>query len=227
MGVIENIEFDLDRDKLIAQLGVDTDDEEDLGIINYLINKSQEVGNPKILYKECVVEDISDGIVMIDGIEFVSSALSRNMAGVEKCYPYITTCGVEIDLIELPDDSAIIEYWRDEIKNKLLMRARKHFNTVLKEEFNIENSASMAPGSADVDVWLVDEQKKLFSLFEEYGREIGVVLNDSCLMTPNKSLSGIAFKSDTDFVSCLLCQREGCMDRKIGFDESLYQIMHQ
>ena len=62
-----------------------------------------------------------------------------------------------------------------------------------------KNLVLMIPRSADGDVWKVGEQKKLFSLFDNYCKKIEAELIDSCLMLSNKTLSGIAFKSEKNF----------------------------
>ena len=226
MDIIEKISFELDYDELLSHLGVDVEDEEDIENFNYLFSESCNVGKPKIIYKESEIQEVGSNYVIIDGVEFESLALSKNLLGVKKCYPYVVTCGREIDLIKLSEDSTFVDFWKDEIKARLLQAARRYLNYSISEEYGIKNLVSMAPGSADIDVWKVDEQQKLFSLFDNYCKEIEVELTDSCLMLPNKTLSGIAFESDKDFLSCQLCQRVDCVDRKVSFDESLYNIIY-
>ena len=226
MNIIADIGFNLDVVYLKERLGIDEDDEDDLELFGYLFAESCRVGSPKIIYSQEKITGRSAESIIIGGIEFCSTALVRNMDGVEQCYPYVVTCGTEIDDIVLTDSSPLTEYWRDEIKTELLMSARRYLNKIISEQYSLKHLSSMAPGSADMDVWSVKEQQKLFALFAGKCREIGVILTDSCLMLPNKSLSGIIFETEESFLSCQLCRRENCIDRKVGFDESLYEIMH-
>jgi hypothetical protein len=76
----------------------------------------------------------------------------------------------------------------------------------------------MSPGS--LEDWPITEQPKLFSLFGNTERVIGVRLTDSLLMVPRKSISGILFPSEENFISCRLCPREVCPSRKAPYDES-------
>ena len=65
--------------------------------------------------------------------------------------------------------------------------------------------------------WLVKEQHKLFSLLPE--KPCGVILSDSALMNPIKSISGIiAIGKNVNYVghSCSLCNMKKCVFRKLN-----------
>ncbi|MBW2482786.1 MAG: vitamin B12 dependent methionine synthase, partial [Deltaproteobacteria bacterium] len=49
----------------------------------------------------------------------------------------------------------------------------------------------------------------------------GVKLNDSLLMLPAKSISGIYFQAEASFFSCQLCPRQRCESRKAKYDPDL------
>ncbi len=72
--------------------------------------------------------------------------------------------------------------------------------------------ASLSPGS--LEDWPITEQTKLFAIFGDTERIIGVRLTDSMLMLPRKSVSGIMFPSEEGFHACQLCDRERCPGRK-------------
>jgi hypothetical protein len=84
----------------------------------------------------------------------------------------------------------------------------------------------MSPGSGDVDVWPIEQQKQLFGIFGDTQALIGVRLTDSCLMVPNKSVSGIRFPTEITFRACRLCHRENCRGRSAPFDEALWKEVH-
>ena len=82
----------------------------------------------------------------------------------------------------------------------------------------------MAPGSGAADVWPLAQQKELFSLFggrDKVEELIGVRLTSKYLMIPIKSVSGIFFPAQTEFESCQLCPREGCIRRRASYDPEL------
>ena len=66
--------------------------------------------------------------------------------------------------------------------------------------------------------WHVSGQRKLFEVLEP--ARIGISLNDSCLMQPLKSVSGVLVAADTevhdfdiDFTFCTDCTDQGCRER--------------
>jgi len=80
----------------------------------------------------------------------------------------------------------------------------------------------MHPGSGDVDLWPIQQQKELFALLGDIPGQIGVELTDTCLMIPNKTVSGIQFPTEQDFRSCQVCRRSVCPNRAAAFDPALW-----
>jgi hypothetical protein len=78
----------------------------------------------------------------------------------------------------------------------------------------------MSPGR--VPYWPLTQQRPLFELLGNPKDTVGVRLTQSCLMVPNKSVSGIRFPTEESFETCQLCPREGCPGRKAPYDSGLY-----
>jgi len=85
----------------------------------------------------------------------------------------------------------------------------------------------MNPGSGEVEVWPIEQQRELFSLFGDVRKQIGVELTDSFLMMPNKSVSGIQFPTETDFRTCQVCRRKNCPNRVAPFEQGLWKSIQQ
>jgi hypothetical protein len=68
--------------------------------------------------------------------------------------------------------------------------------------------------------------KPLFKLIGDAESEIGVVLTDSCLMLPNKTIAGIIFNSDKPFISCIFCPRKNCEKRQAEFSGNFADGIH-
>ena len=75
----------------------------------------------------------------------------------------------------------------------------------------------MSPGS--LPDWPIEEQKKLFALLGDVQGVLGVRLNESLLMLPRKSVSGLFFPTEISFYSCQLCPRSNCEARKAAYNE--------
>jgi hypothetical protein len=149
------------------------------------------------------------------------------LSKAERAFPFIVTCGRELDGIEIPPDDFMKRFWLDSLKEEALRAAVEHFNRHVRETHGLEQTASMSPGSGDSGLWPIDQQKALFSLFGDTETLIGVRLTESCLMIPNKTVSGILFPTEMKFENCSLCTREKCPERKVGFDKALWDSFHR
>jgi hypothetical protein len=154
---------------------------------------------------------------------FVSKVLRANLDEVGRVFPYVATCGPELDTLPIADDDIFGQFCRDTIKEIALYAAISHLDCYLREAYALEKLVSMNPGSGDVNVWPIEQQRELFAFFGDVQGSIGVVLTDSCLMLPNKSVSGLLYASEHDFSSCQLCHREKCPGRRAPFDPHLWE----
>ncbi len=154
---------------------------------------------------------------------FVSKVLRANLDEVERVFPYVATCGQELDAISVESDDVFGQFCRDILKEMALHAAMAHLVTHLKESYSLETLVSMNPGSGDINVWPIQQQRELFAFFGDAPESIGVILTDSCLMVPNKSVSGLFYPSEDGFQSCQLCHREKCPNRRAPFDPHLWE----
>jgi hypothetical protein len=154
---------------------------------------------------------------------FVSKVLRANLDEVERVFPYVATCGRELDDIPLAANDIFAQFCRDTLKEMALHASITHLVSHLKESYALETLASLNPGSGDINVWPIEQQKELFAFFGNVQESIGVVLTDSCLMVPNKSVSGLLYPSEDGFQSCQLCHREKCPGRRAPFDPHLWE----
>ena len=100
--------------------------------------------------------------------------------------------------------SLVVETAMDLIQNNLKEK-------LLSSKLNITNRYS--PGYCG---WDIAEQQKLFSMLPE--KFCGIELNDSCLMSPIKSVSGIiGIGESVKFSSytCNICDSQNCIYRKL------------
>ncbi|MFM8320526.1 MAG: vitamin B12 dependent methionine synthase, partial [Chloroflexota bacterium] len=86
-------------------------------------------------------------------------------------------------------------------------------------------TATMNPGSGDVDVWPIEQQAGLFRLLGDGPERIGVRLGETFLMSPVKTVSGILFATEKDFRTCQVCRREGCPNRQAAFDQAMWEAL--
>jgi cobalamin-dependent methionine synthase I len=93
------------------------------------------------------------------------------------------------------------------------------FHRRMKKKFQAEDKAvtiRLSPGYCD---WLLEEQRKIFSLLD--ADKVGVELTDSYLMKPRKSISGIfgimpstKRHSYSPYNPCSECEKVDCIARR-------------
>jgi len=182
-----------------------------------------EFGRPKVIYEVSYLEDKADDSVALGGVRFTSRALRRNLDTVERVFPYVATCGAEADAVSGAEGDLVQAVWLWTIRERLLDAAREHLRDHLAARYRLTRTATMHPGSGDADVWLIEQQRELFSIFGDVEALIGVRLTESMLMIPTMSESGIVFPTETAFASCQVCHREGCPRRSAPFDEAVWR----
>ena len=219
MGKLENIPVEFEFEAMLGHLHLEKGSREAAEFAT-LLEQAESIAAPKALYTISYIEEKKDGVVRFGGMKFTSRVLSINLEQAERVFPYIATCGPELDTITT-DYDMLKQDWLDEIKAKALMAAVEHLYTHIDEHHKPGKLSTMNPGSSAADVWPIEQQKELFSIFGDVESLIGVRLTDSCLMIPNKTISGVFFATETSFQSCQLCPREACKGRRAPYDAEL------
>lgn len=223
--ILDQIPFVPDTDGLLRRLGFPADSDFAEEILE-LAARTAPVGRPKVVFREAYVTARGADTVAVDGVTFTSRVLRGHLEGVERVFPYVATCGVEFDALLAGSDDDFLKFALDCIKEQALWAASTCFGTLLEERYGLSHRAAMHPGSGDADIWPLPQQAELFSLLGDVERQIGVQLNDSFLMHPNKTVSGLYFPTEVSFTTCQLCHREVCPNRQAPFDEVLWREKH-
>ena len=168
------------------------------------------------------MEEVSGNNVHINGHTFQSSVLAMNLKNTHRMFAYVCTCGTEVDDWSHAEKDYVVSLWLDIIKQMFLLDAISFLKEHIKKVFEFGKLSTINPGSGNLENWPISQQKPLFSLIGDVKSEIGVTLTDSFLMLPIKSTSGIIFPSETEFVNCVLCNRENCPGRQVPFDPKMY-----
>ncbi|HZJ83137.1 MAG TPA: vitamin B12 dependent methionine synthase [Clostridia bacterium] len=217
--ILDSIDFKIDINLLLKSLHMDEDSEYIDDILS-LGDKANEIGRPKAIYKEACLNAKGAGYAVVDGIKLSSNILSVNIGSVDRIFPYICTCGKELNDWAKSLDDILEQYWADRIMELALQQAIVAFQNHLKDGYRLGTTSNMNPGS--LQDWPISQQKQLFAIMGNPYEKIGVELTDSFLMWPIKSLSGIRYESDVEFINCQLCPRERCENRRVEYDSHLY-----
>lgn len=211
---IDDIEIESNVEDLFKLLKIDMDYDFAPEVLQ-LFEEGKKIGKPKALYGTAYIDDRGENWVDIEGIHFTSRLLSINLKDVHRVFPYIVTCGMELNIWAKSINDPIERYWADTFCEMVLRNAFKQMNEDFNKRLNPGKTATMNPGS--LEDWPISEQKKLFSLMGDRVKDVGVQLTDSFLMVPVKSMSGLKFPTESTYENCMLCPRERCPGRRAKY----------
>jgi len=215
--ILEEIPIDIPYGEVRRQLHMKKDERWDAAKL--LVEKALAHMKPQAMYRICFIDEKNSPSITIQGIEFTSKILVKNLMELERVFPYVVTIGKEFGEYLDAEDDMLNKFYLDVIANVALSTARRYLEKHLQKQYGLTGMSFMSPGSlAD---WPVDQQRPLFALFGNNETPIGVSLNDSCLMLPAKSVSGIYFPTEVHFSNCQLCDRENCPGRKAAYDSKV------
>ena len=226
MEILDNIPFELNIDTLLAELHIDKESQ-DAKDVKSLMEGALAIINPKAIYEVCYIQYKDYDRVDIGGVTFTSRILRVNLDKVERVFVYIATCGRELDGIVIPSDDFVKRFWLDTIKDMALKASIKYLYSHLKRKYALGKTSSIGPGTGFQELWPIEQQKQLFSIFGNVEDLIGVKLTNSFLMIPNKSVSGIYFPREISFENCQLCPRKVCPARRAPYDKNLLESYYK
>lgn len=216
MEVLNRVPVKLDLEAVLKRMRLRNRSKTILKNIEELIEIARPIAKPRAIYEVSYVENKSEDSLDIGEVRFTSRVLRVNLDKVGRVFPYVVTCGRELDEIHFSSDEFLKIYCLDQIKETVLISARSYLEGYLKSNYALGQVSRMAPGAGSADDWPIMQQEGLFSIFGGRARVedlIGVKLNDKCLMIPSKSVSGIFFPTEIRFETCQLCPRERCVGR--------------
>jgi hypothetical protein len=188
-------------------------------LMDELLALALPVARPKALYRVSCIGARGHDWVEIDGVRFTSRVLSKNLGNIDTVFPYIVTCGKELDELPISPKDQLRYYCLDIIKMNVLFQAMKYFVDYLKEKYALKEATHLHPGEfAD---WPIEQQQQLFSLFSDTEKAIGVNLTSTKTIQPIKSGSGILFSNGASFESCQLCLQAKCPGRRAAYSPKL------
>ena len=183
--------------------------------LDELIGLAQGLIRPRAVYEVAYVGAKGEETVEVASTTFESHILRNNLDRANKVFPYIITVGPELERAASAQSDLLKQYYLEEMANMALESAADWLGDRLEARYGVTGLANMSPGS--LEDWPITEQAKLFSIFGDTEKAVGVRLTDSMLMLPRKSISGILFPSEEGFVACQLCEREHCSSRKAAY----------
>jgi hypothetical protein len=216
MEILEHIPVNLDLGEIKRRLRMEQGD--NWAQVQDLVEAVQPLISARAVYAVCYIEAKLENAVLIDGVNFTSKVLRKNLDSAERVFPYVVTIGSELEEEGRACKDLLKQYYLDTIGNVALVGVRRYLEDQFRFRYALDGMSSMSPGS--LKDWPIEEQRALFAILGDVEGSIGVRLSESLVMIPSKSLSGIYFPTEVPFYSCQLCPRERCPSRRTTYDES-------
>lgn len=184
-----------------------------------LVNELQAVARPKAFYRIVLIDFNGGEDVILDGIRFHSRLLCTNLAKAHRAFPYLATCGTELQEWRDRETDVLYQFWADAVMKSAVATALEALRADLQLRFQPGMLSRMNPGS--LEDWPISQQAPFFELLGESARATGVILTPSMLMIPAKSVTGLFFEGEHEFVNCAFCPRNQCPARRLPHDPDL------
>lgn len=185
-----------------------------------LLNEAEAIADPLVLFGVVSIGEATETAVCVNGVTVPSALAAEKLGGKHRCFPGITTCGPALEKwSEQYTGDFLYEFWADEIKKRYLGKMMMAYRDFIKEQYHTAGHlSSLNPGS--LAVWPISGQQELFEILggRDFVREtIGVTYNDSFLMLPSKTGSGIMFESEVVYENCQHCPMKDCPNRRAKY----------
>ena len=214
--IIDFNKLQIDKAKIAQKLSLNESDFETNMFLNTLFDsvydEISKICKPSFCYKKYSIGYPTDSDIVIGGVSFSTGKIISKLArGGDWAYVFIATSSSEFEnyLRSLKGDS-VKEFFADAIGSEIPEAVISFLKNTIKESFpeiEFDISLSFSPGYCG---WNINEQSKLFSLMP--ANPCRVVLNESSLMTPIKSVSGFMAAGNFDFPQEYLCKK--CKNRE-------------
>ena len=215
--VLDDFPVELSLEKTLERLKLDEGRSRTLGVED-VFKTAAVLIHTQAIYGAAYVNKRSLDKIEIDGIEFRSRVLAKNLERIERVFPYVLTIGDSLENTARSSESMTRRLVLETVGDLALGSGLEHVQRHISEQYGLETTSNMGPGQLD---WPIEQQRELFSLLGHVKDAIGVTLTGSLMMVPRKSISGIIFPTEETFISCQLCQRNKCPSRKAPFDRAL------
>lgn len=211
----------IDREEILLNLGYggNEPDAQIMAELEQIIAHANKICMPRAAYRICSGQMVSKHFIEIDAIPMkVGSIIGGYLEKATHFGVFVATAGSQYDdyLHQLKDEGDIVkEFLADAVGSEIAEATVRYITTQIAEDasgngLSITNSYS--PGYCG---WHVREQQALFAIFP--AEPCGIKLNDSSLMHPVKSVSGIVGLGAEIIQSpyaCEICGLQTCYKRK-------------
>ena len=197
--VYDDFQLNLDHDALTEKMRLKPGSKR-AADFELMLQDAEKIARPKAAIMACSPVLVETNQIRLGNTLFVSELLWEKIRNIRVVYPYLVTCGVELDQWARSFDDAgnfTARFMADEIMLKIMLNAQKQLVARVTAIAGQGKLARVNPGFQST--WPITEQKTFFELMGDLPDRLEVQLTPSFLMNPAKSTTGIMYPSDEDF----------------------------
>ncbi|MBQ8546573.1 MAG: Vitamin B12 dependent methionine synthase activation subunit [Clostridia bacterium] len=178
--------FNVNISEIKRYLKIHKHDTQSNSLIEECINEIYQVAIPKAVYsKDCISVENEEVKFAFDTV--LSKNLSKNLCECKCAYVFCATLGIEVDRIiqkyaKIEPSKAIV---LDSVASALIEEFCDYVNGIL-----VKDKCTCPRFSAGYGDYSIIHQKKLLESLDAT-RKLGVVLSDSFMMTPSKTVTAV------------------------------------
>lgn len=202
-------DIELDKSEIYRCMGYpdpDSPPDDMHALVEELLGRFRQVCHPQFHYIESTVDGLAPkGIIM------------KGLSGADKYLLFIATAGIEFqeEINKIAAEGDIVKIYAADLIGSEIAEAtvRECVKAIEADYPGVGVSNSYSPGYCG---WVLSDQREIFSRFD--GETCGVKLNDSCLMYPIKSVSGIVsvgVNVEKREYGCAICGRKDCYKNRL------------
>lgn len=225
--ILENFEKSFDTGKVMRLLGAKQGrrvSTASLRRVDLMTEELETILKPQLSYRVLELMEVDrSGIVLADGTRFKSSKLAKTLSGAETVCCFLATVGpaVDVEIQTLMQKKHYADAYVLDALGSMSAEdvVEQFYQRVARRQADKGCGVSLrfSPGYCD---WPIEQQRPLFALFEDTEAP-DVVLSDTCLMTPRKSVSGLfgllppgVKGADAAYNPCNSCSKKNCIARR-------------
>lgn len=187
MYLVNNMDLKINKKEVLKYLKITKSDPVTDALVDECIKDICNIASPRAVYLETNVEFLDDDVVNFDFMTIKSHSLTINMKKCKRAYIFAATLGIEVDRkIEkyskiLQSKSAVYHA----VGSAMIESFCNYVNDTLVD--NQKSTRRFSPGYGDLSL---DCQKSILTALDAE-RKIGIILGESLLMSPSKSVTAI------------------------------------
>ena len=134
--VLDDIPLHIEMDRLLTTLSIKTNSIFAQEVAE-LVEIATAIGKPKVLYKQSHIDCRGEGFVVVDGVTLKSTIVQINTQETDTVFPFVATCGKELEEWSNSVDSAS-RFYVEAIKQLALDAAEVAFGKHIEKHCSYE-----------------------------------------------------------------------------------------